>query len=461
MNQKKHQEFNLIKLTWPIFLELFLFMLMGSVDTFMISSVSDNAVSGVGAANQIIAIAILVLSVIGNGAAIVISQFLGSRKLLEAAQVTGNSITLNLLIGFILSAFLLLFGGSLLSALNVQGDIYLYAQSYLNIVGGFIFLQALINALAATIRTHGFTKQTMIVSLLMNLIHVVGNYALIFGHFGFPALGVQGAAISTVLSRLICLILFFLLLNKIMDVRVKWSYYIHLSKQHVQKILKIGIPSGFEQITYQSCQLVFTLYVTYLGAEAMATRQYAVNISSYIYLFSLAVSMGTSIIVGHLVGAKRTDEAYRRVFTSVKWALLVTVIIDGIIIFFRVPLFGLFTNNESIIMMGAQVILLSIFLETGRTTNLVIINSLRASGDAKFPVYMGLISMVCMSLPLGYVLVFQLHLGLAGVWIAIACDEWLRAIIMFFRWKSRAWEKHGLIQHETVESDANNVATVN
>ena len=340
MNQKKHQEFNLIKLTWPIFLELFLFMLMGSVDTFMISSVSDNAVSGVGAANQIISIAILVLSVIGNGAAIVISQFLGSRKLLEAAQVTGNSITLNLLIGFILSALLLLFGGSLLSALNVQGDIYLYAQSYLNIVGGFIFLQALINALAATIRTHGFTKQTMIVSLLMNLIHVVGNYALIFGHFGFPALGVEGAAISTVVSRFICLILFFLLLNRIMDVRVKWSYYIHLSKQHVQKILKIGIPSGFEQITYQSCQLVFTLYVTYLGAEAMATRQYAVNISSYIYLFSLAVSMGTSIIVGHLVGAKRTEEAYRRVFTSVKWALLVTVIIDGIIIFFRVPLFG-------------------------------------------------------------------------------------------------------------------------
>ncbi len=461
MTHTKHQEFNLLKLTWPIFLELFLFMLMGSVDTFMISSVSDNAVSGVGAANQIISIAILVLSVIGNGAAIVISQFLGSRKPLEAAQVTGNSITLNLLIGLILSALLLLFGGSLLSALNVKDDIHLYAQSYLNIVGGFIFLQALINALASTIRTHGFTKQTMIVSLLMNIIHVVGNYALIFGHFGLPALGVEGAAISTVVSRFICLILFFLLLNRIMDVRVKWSYYIHLSKQHVQKILKIGIPSGFEQITYQSCQLVFTLYVTYLGAEAMATRQYAINISSYIFLFSLAVSMGTSIIVGHLVGAKRTEEAYRRVFTSVKWALLVTVIIDGIIIFFRVPLFGLFTNNESIIMMGAQVILLSIFLETGRTCNLVIINSLRASGDAKFPVYMGLISMVCMSLPLGYVLVFQLHLGLAGVWIAIACDEWLRAIIMFFRWKSRAWEKHGLIEHENVESDANNVATVN
>lgn len=458
---KDHQEFNLIKLTWPIFLELFLFMLMGSVDTFMISSVSDNAVSGVGAANQIISIAILVLSVIGNGAAIVVSQYLGSKRPLDAAQVTGNAITLNLVIGLILSGVLLLFGGSLLSVLNVKGDIFLYARSYLNIVGGFIFFQALINALATTIRTHGFTKQTMVVSLFMNIIHVVGNYALIFGHFGLPALGVQGAAISTVISRFICLILFFLLLYRIMEVRVKLSYYFHLSKKYVLQILKIGIPSAFESIMYQCCQLVFTLYITYLGAEAMATRQYALNISSYIFLFSVAVSMGTSIIVGHLVGAGRPKEAYARVFASVKWALLVTVIMDAIVIFFRVPLFGLFTDNENIIMMGAQVILLSFFLETGRTCNLVIINSLRASGDAKFPVYMGIISMVCMSLPLGYVLVFQLNLGLAGVWIATAFDEWVRAVIMYFRWKSRAWEKHGLIEHETVDAEVATVTTMN
>jgi len=285
----------------------------------------------------------------------------------------------------------------------------------------------------------------------MNIIHVVGNYLLIYGHFGLPALGVEGAAISTVVSRFICLIIFFLLLYRVMEVRVKLTYYIHLSKKYVQQILKIGIPSAFESIIYQSCQLVFTLYITYLGAEAMATRQYALNISNYIYLFSVAVSMGTSIIVGHLVGARRPKEAYTRVFTSVKWALLVTVVIDALVIVFRVPLFGLFTDNENIILMGAQVILLSFFLETGRTTNLVIINSLRASGDAKFPVYMGLISMVCMSLPLGYFLVFQLNLGLAGVWIATAADEWTRAVIMYFRWKSRAWEKHGLIQHDDVE----------
>ncbi|WP_240479733.1 MATE family efflux transporter [Paenibacillus wynnii] len=455
----KSKELNLVRLTWPIFLELFLFMLMGSVDTFMISSVSDDAVAGVGAANQIIAMAILVLSVIGNGAAMVVSQYLGSKRPQEAAQVIGNALTLNLAIGLILSTFLLSFGGYLLQALNVTGDILVYAKSYIHIVGSFIFFQALINALAATIRTHGFTKQTMVVSMQMNIIHVIGNYILIFGHFGFPALGVQGAAISTIISRFICLILFFLLLYRIMEVRVVWNYYIKLTKKYVLQILKIGIPSAFESITYQSCQLVFTMYITYLGAEAMATRQYALNISSYIFLFSVAVSMGTSIMVGRLVGANRPQEAYERVFKSVKWALLATVIIDTLIIAFRVPLLGLFTDNQSIVVMGAQVILLSFFLETGRTCNLVIINSLRASGDAKFPVYMGLLSMVCMSLPLGYFLVFTLDLGLAGVWLATAADEWVRAIIMYFRWRSRAWEKHALVKYDPAE-DKNNSTPV-
>ncbi|WP_405158129.1 MATE family efflux transporter [Paenibacillus sp. FSL H8-0283] len=454
------KDLNLIRLTWPIFLELFLFMLMGSVDTLMLSSVSDNAVSGVGAANQIISIAILVLEVIGHGAAIVVAQYIGSKKLSEAAQVTGNAITLNLIVGLVLSGIFLLFGGHLLSLLNIQGEIYDFARSYINIVGGGIFLQALINALAATIRTHGYTKETMYVAVFMNVIHVVGNYALIFGHFGLPKLGVEGAAISTVGSRFICLLIFFWLLYRVSEVRVDFEYYIKLSKKFIGKILRIGIPSAMESMVYHSCQLVFTLYVTYLGAEAMATKQYAGNISSYIYLFSMAIGMGTSITVGRLVGARRKDDAYKRVFDSVKWALLATVIIDVIIIFFRVPLMSIFTDNPEIIKLGAQVILLSLLLETGRTCNIVIIGSLRAAGDAKFPVYMGLISMVCMSLPLGYLLIFKLHLGLAGVWLAIAADEWTRAVIMYFRWKSRAWEKHELVEHDDEEVGAQPVPAV-
>ena len=203
------EKLSLFSLTWPIFLEVFLFMLMGIADTFMLSALSDDAVSGVGAANQYIHIAILILEVVGNGAAIVVSQYLGSKRFAEASKISGLAVSLNLVVGVLLSIGFILFSKSMMTAMNLQGDVLVHANQYLSIVGGAIFLQAIINALAAIIRVHGYTKQTMFVSLGMNIIHVFGNYVLIFGNLGFPELGVKGAAISSVLSRLVAVIIFF------------------------------------------------------------------------------------------------------------------------------------------------------------------------------------------------------------------------------------------------------------
>ncbi|MFC5602852.1 MATE family efflux transporter [Sporosarcina koreensis] len=440
------KKLNLFHLTWPIFLEIFLFMLMGLADTFMLSALSDDAVSGVGAANQYVMIAILVLEVVGNGAAIVVSQYLGSRRYIEASKISALAVSLNLLVGLGVSGVFILFTSRMMNAMNLQGDVLAHAEAYLLIVGGGIFLQAIINSLAAVIRVHGFTKQTMFVSLGMNIIHVVGNYALIFGKFGMPELGVQGAAISSVGSRAIAMFVFIWLLYQVLEYRIEFKYYITWSKEYVKKILHIGLPSAFEQILYQACQIVFLYYVTFLGTEALAARQYATNISMFSYLFALAIGLGTSIIVGRLVGSGEKDEVYRQVWASLKRALVFTVVLVALVMTFRYPLMRLFTENEQVIELGASVLLLSCLLETGRTFNMVIINSLRASGDAKFPVLMGAISMVMMSLPLGYFFVFVLDLGLVGVWLAVIMDEWVRAIVMSLRWKSRAWERYALVE---------------
>ena len=218
-----------------------------------------------------------------------------------------------------------------------------------------------------------------------------------------------------------------------------------MAKEYIRKILQIGIPSAFEQIMYQGCQIIFLYYVTYLGAESLAARQYVVNISMFTYLFAIAIGMGTAIIVGRFVGGDEKEEAYKSVRTSVKWALLFTLFMVTLVMIFRYPLLKLFTDNPDVIEIGATVLLLSILLETGRTMNIVIINSLRAAGDAKYPVIIGAFSMVAMSLPLGYLLVFQWNLGLVGIWLAIAMDEWIRATIMYFRWKSRRWERYALV----------------
>ncbi|MCM3721765.1 MATE family efflux transporter [Solibacillus isronensis] len=443
--EKSTKELSLFKLTWPLFLELFLFMLMGLADTFMLSAVSDDAVAGVGTANQYIQIAILILGVIGTGASIVVSQYLGSRLIAEASQIAALSVTLNLLVGLVISGLFILFSDFLMKMMNLQGAVLEAAQSYLVIVGGFIFVQALITSMSSIIRVQGWTKQTMYVSLAMNIVHVVLNYILIFGKFGMPELGVEGAAISSVISRVLAVAVFFWILYQALEVRIEWADYYRLSKNYISKILKIGVPSALEQVLYQTNQIVLLYYVTFIGAEALSARQYAVNISMFTYLFAMAIGMATAILVGRYVGAGEKELAYNKVWFGVKSALIFTLSMVVIIILFREPFLGLFTDNEEIIKIGASVLLLSIFLETGRTINITIINSLRASGDAAYPVRIGFVSMIVIGLSLGYLFVFVLDLGLVGVWLAIACDEWIRAVLVIFRWRSRKWERYAIV----------------
>lgn len=443
--QKKQGELSLFHLTWPIFLELFLFMLMGLADTFMLSAVSDDAVAGVGSANQFIQIAILILGVVGSGASIVVAQYLGSRRYFEAAQISALSVSLNMLVGAVMSILFIIGSNKMMELMNLEGAVLAHAQSYLMIVGGFIFLQAIINSLSAIIRVHGWTKQTMYVSLGMNIVHLVLNYVLIFGKFGVPALGVEGAAISSVVSRALAVIVFFWLLYQVLEVRIKLQFYYNFSKNYIKQILQIGIPSALEQVLYQTAQITFLYYVTYLGAESLAARQYATSISMFTYLFAMAIGMSAAILVGRYVGAGQQQLAYKKVWFSVKAALVFTVVMVAFVTVFREPLIGLFTDNPDIIAIGSSVLVFSILLETGRTINITIINSLRAAGDARFPVKIGFISMICMSLPLGYFFVFILDLGLVGVWLAITADEWLRAIIVLFRWKNRKWERYAIV----------------
>lgn len=446
--RRDYGKLSLFSLTWPIFLEFFLFMLMGLADTFMLSAVSDDAVAGVGTANQYIQIAILLLGVIGTGASIIVAQYIGAQKLFDATKIAALSVTLNLVIGLVISGLFLVFSNKIMEIMNLQGAVLEFAQSYLVIVGGFLFFQAIITTVAAIIRVQGWTKQSMYVSLGMNILHVILNYLLIFGKFGFPELGVDGAAWSSVISRAIAAVVFLWLLTRALEVKVKWKNFITWSNDYVGKILKIGIPSAFEQILYQTAQIVLLYYVTYIGAESLTARQYAVNISMFVYLFALAIGTGTAIMIGRYVGAGEQNLAYKQVWHSVRIALVVSLSMIVIITLFREPLMRIFTDNDEIIRIGASVLILSILLETGRTINITIINSLRAAGDARFPVRIGFLSMICISLSVGYVFVFIYDMGLVGVWLAIALDEWIRAIFMLFRWRSRKWERFAVVSKD-------------
>lgn len=442
---------SLVQVTWPVLIEQLLFMLMGSADTFMLSHVSGSAVAAVGAANQIVNLVLLVFNMVSGGTAVLVAQYLGARRLDECAKFTAASLTVNLMFGLLVSLGLFLFRDWIGLAMQLPASVLHLTNSYFAIVGPTMVFQALLGAVGSVLRSNGFTRITMFVSLGMNILHIIGNYVFIFGAFGVPKLGVTGVAISTSVSRFLAFLVMLFLMYRFVPYRIAWQDYVRVKGVHLKRILEIGIPSAGEPLAYQISQLVMTSFMGVYGAVVLATRVYTINLMYYIFVFAGAVGFGTQIVVGHLCGAGRMQDAYRIVWRSLRVSLAITVIVAVSMAFASHSLLHVFTDDTRVIQMGSGLLFICILLEPGRTFNLVIIQSLRAAGDVKFPVMMGILFPMVMGIPLSYFLGIHLHMGLAGVWWTICIDEWSRAIIMSFRWRSRVWERKVLVQPASVE----------
>ncbi|OCA83238.1 MATE family efflux transporter [Bacillus sp. FJAT-27225] len=437
----------LFTLTWPIFIESFLYILMGSTDTFMLSYVSDEAVAAVGVANQLVFFAILVFQFVATGTTVLVSQNLGAGLLKEARKVSGISVSLNLFFGIVVSFLVVLFRGQFLGLFELTPEIHKLAEQYLLIVGATLFSQALLVTVSSILRANGFTKEAMFTSVFMNMIHLVGNSLFIYGLFGVPQLGIQGVALSTALSRIIAVALIFWFMYKRLPVRIKRGDYTSFNLSYIKRILRIGIPSASENIVYNTSQMAMTAIIALIGAMALTTRVYTWNIMSFMMLFGMSLGQGTQILIGYKVGAGDFEGAYERLLKSLRLSLMLTILSVIPIVLVRESLLSIFTANQEIIKEGAKLLLLCLILEPGRTFNMVIISALRAAGDVNFPVKMAVLSMWIISVPLGYFLGITLGFGLTGIWIAFIFDEWFRGIVMYFRWKSRVWEKKSFVDH--------------
>lgn len=443
---KSTKKLSLFAITWPIFVETLLHILMGNADTLMLSQYSDKSVAAVGVANQILFIVIVMFGFIATGTAVLVSQHLGANERQEAEVVSIVSIIVNSIFGLFLSSLLLFFGDSFLRLMKLPEELFDEAYSYLLIVGGTSFIHGLIITVGAILKSYGYTRDTMYITIGMNLLNILGNYLFIFGPLGVPILGVDGVAISTAVSRFIALLGIIYLLFKRTNISIGASNFYSLPIRHVKNLLKIGVPSAGEHLSYNTSQMLIMYFITLMGTEAITTRVYTQNIMMFIVVFGAAVSQGTQIIVGHLVGAKAFEDAYKQCLRSLKLAIAVSFIMAIGVSCFSDSLFSIFTTNKHIIETGSILILLTIILEPGRSFNLVIINSLKAAGDVKFPVYMGILSMWGISVPLAYYLGVELGLGLAGVWLSFIADEWFRGLVMLWRWRSKVWQHKSFVQ---------------
>ncbi|MBB6734270.1 MATE family efflux transporter [Cohnella zeiphila] len=446
MNRSAVRDFSLFAIAWPIFIESGLQMLMRISDTFMLSRVSDDAVAAVGVANQIIQFAMLAFNFVALGSAVVVSQYLGARREREIGRLTGSSIGVNFLFGVFVSVLAVSLNGPLLRVFGLDADLFSLARQYLFIAGGSLFIQAVLTATVAIIQSHGYTRQTMMVTIGMNVLNIAGNSLFIFGLLGFPKLGVTGVAISTAFSQCVGLCVNFLLLRRVAAVPIPWRGFVRWQKDHVAKVLRIGIPSSAVTMSYSASQFVILAWIATLGAQMVTTKVYTQNIMFVVMILAASLGRGVQILVGRRIGAGERDLAYREVFVNLGRSMLLTLAGVCVLALVRKPLLGLFTHDAAILSLGSTLLLLSFLLEPGRNFNVILEKALQAAGDARFPMAASIAVTWLFSMPLTYLLGIRLGHGLLGIWCAFIVDEWLRGIILFIRWRSRAWEGKALVR---------------
>ncbi|CDL82118.1 MATE family efflux transporter [Xenorhabdus szentirmaii] len=440
MHQSDVVDRSLFSLSWPIFIDILLHMATLLINTYMVSHISSSYLAAMGVGNQVFDLFITIFNFISVGCTVVIAQYLGSGKRDKASQAIHISIAFNFVLGFTCALMTIFFGYKILKIMNLPENLMADGFAYLHILGICLIPEAVSIILAACLRVYGKSKAAMFVTLIANLLTIVGNMIVLYGFFGLPQYGLEGVAWSTVFGRTVAVVLLFGLLFSGLKIKLEIKWLIHWSKNMLSKILHVGLPSAGENLVWILQYMTAQAFIGLMGETSLAAQTLYFQLSLFIMLFGISTSIGNEIMVGHLVGAKRFEDAYVRGFKSLRIGVIVTVGVVLAFWIFREPLLAIMTKDEAIIQLLLPLCLLSVFLEPGRTFNIVMVNALRASGDARFPLFIATICMWGISIPLGYFLGITMGMGILGIWIGFFFDEWVRGIINAWRWKSKRWQ---------------------
>ena len=431
----------LFKMSIPIFVELMLQLLVGNIDQIMVSRYSQSSVAAIVNGNQIMNIVIITMNMLCMATTVVLTQCLGAKDKYKSNQLCMISMLVIGVVGTFSTSIVLLFNRQIFQMMNIDPVILEETCSYLMIVGGFSIVQGLYLNFAAILRSHTRLKEVMMVSVGMNIINIVGNAILINGLLGLPRLGIIGVAISTVFSKTVGLAAIYLVFRKYTEIELKFCYLKEGSRDMLFKLLKIGIPSGAENFSYNLSQICILSIINPYGAIVTATKGYCSILANFAYVYAIAISEAVQIVIGYLLGSGQIDEVEKKVWWTQKISIAVCVGMMFIIWVFGYPILGVFTDNPDMLALGKQILFIDIFLEFGRAINILMTKCLISVGEIKLPICVGITFHWAVALLLAYVFGGILHLGLQGVWVAMAIDECSRGLIYFFRFRSNKWKR--------------------
>jgi len=421
-------------------------VLIGTVDTLFVSHLGDAAVAAVGATNQLLNVAVMLFTVVGAGGTVVMSHHLGAGDERGAARAGAAAVALNSALGVGVSAAVALLARPALLAMQLPPVIATLAWPFLVVMGGTLFLEAHNIAASAILRAHGRTATVMVTGAVQNLVNATTVATVLFGLAGAPRLGVPGVALAGVVSRLVAAACLRVALRRAghrggeRQVQSLPALRAELART-LPGIVRFGLPVAAENVCWSLAFVVVTGFVARMGAAPLAALSYSLQLSTWVSLVGGGLALANQLRVGRLVGQGALRAAHDAPSRTLR-AGLPWVGGAALLLAFLAPrLLRLFTADAAVLAAATPALRLALLLEPGRFVSLVAVNSLRAAGDARYPLAVAAASMWSVWVGLAWALGLPLGLGLSGVWLAMAADEWLRAAITLRRWRSLRWTR--------------------
>ncbi len=414
----------------PAMFENILQTLVGFVDTLFVSKVSLDAVTAVSIANAIIAIYMAIFMAIGVGASSLIARYLGADNISKARQTARQSTILALVSGIFFGLATQFFAEHMLRVMGAGEAIVELGAVYLRIVGIPAFFISLTMVLASVIRATGNTTTPLKISFILNIIHIGLDYIFIIVLDG----GVAGAAYATVLIRIVNSIWLYQAVQK---TALRFSWRSPNDATLLQQLLALATPAALERLIMRVGQIVYFGLIIKIGADTYAAHMIAENIEAFTFMPGYGMAVVATTFVGASIGAKRMKEAFEYGVLSTVVTIVVMSVL-GVLMFIFCPWMARwFTDDPVVIDQIVTALRIDAFAQPAVAMSFVLAGALQGAGDTKTPMYATAVGMWGLRIVGVYVLGITLDMGIAGVWLALLIDLYVRSIFLWFQFRRK------------------------
>ncbi len=425
-----------IKLAIPVSVGQLGHIMLGVVDSFMVGKLGAAPLAAASLANGLF----FLILVIGIGLSMAITALVAIAKGENDYEKCGVIVRQALLVNIVFSILLTVMtyiAAQLVFYLHQQPEVAKLTNSYLEILSISIIPFMLFQTYRQFNEGLSYTKPPMYIAILANIINVIGNWIFIYGNFGMPALGLDGAGYATLATRIFMGLgmMFFTIKSSKFKLYDPTLQFKKIDFHIIKKLINLGLPTGLMYSMEVGAFAIAAVIIGWFGSVELAAHQIAINLASVSYMIVLGISAASTIRVGNYFGKKKIEEIKLAGFSALLLGLLFMSITGIIFISLKNFLPSLYINDPKVINVASGLLIVAAMFQLSDGAQAVGIGTLRGLTDAKIPMVISFIAYWIIGIPVGYILGFYYHLGVTGVWLGLFCGLTVAAVLFFIRFK--------------------------